>query len=134
MGRYDTLYQAESTPPATPEKQAEPIVQPQKKPQTVRSRRSVVPNDRTDKSRNTLLDELNGETPTDTRKTERFSFEIYSDLKPQIEELQYRFKKRTGKKISSSRIIREAVEAYLPKAMQLVEEKTKGESDEESER
>lgn len=134
MGRYDTLYQAESTPPPTSEKQADPVPQPQKKQQTVRSNRSVRPNDRTEPQRNTLLDELTGETQIDKRHTERFSFEIYSDLKPQIEELQYRFKKRTGKKISSSRIIREAVEAYLPKAMQLLEAKTKGESDDETER
>ncbi len=134
MGRYDTLYQTESTPPVPPEKHAEVVTQPQKKQQTVRSHRSVKPNDRTIPQANTLLDELTGGVPVDRRQTERFSFEIYSDLKPQIEELQYRFKKRTGKKISSSRIIREAVEAYLPKAMQLLEEKTRGESDEESER
>ncbi len=134
MGRYDTLYQAESTPPAPPEKQTAAVSQPQKKQQTARSHRSVAPNDRTALQRDTLLDELSGESPVDKRPTERFSFEIYSDLKPQIEELQYRFKKRTGKKISSSRIIREAVEAYLPKAMLLLEEKTTGERDEESER
>ncbi len=90
-------------------------------PRTERKNRTAVPNDRTVSS--TLLNEISEGAPDDTRPTERYSFEIYTDLKPKIEELQYLFKKRTGKKLSSSRLIREAIEEYLPRAMGLLNER-----------
>jgi len=60
-----------------------------------------------------IITEINQGVHENKRQTERYSFEIYSDQIDKIEELQYKYKKRTGKKIPASRIIREALEAYL---------------------
>jgi hypothetical protein len=49
------------------------------------------------------------------RPTERYSFEIYTDMKEKIEDIQYQYKKKTGRKLSASRIIREALEVYFQK-------------------
>lgn len=82
--------------------------------------RTVKPNDRTEHTNErlnrTVLHELREGVTEKERPTERYSFEIYTDQKQRIEDLQYRFKRRTGKKLSSSRIIREAIEEYLNKA------------------
>jgi len=135
MGRYDALYQAEQTAIPKPEKQVQETVDTIKVPtpaakrgdkSTVRVNRSDEPNDRTIKSAS-LIHEITEGVRDDDRPTERYSFEIYSDLKPKIEELQYLFKKRTGKKLSSSRLIREAIEAYLPKALRLLENQSEDE-------
>ncbi len=131
MGRYDALYQSSPPPPLTvPAKPARPSVSrrnpeavrpnPAPEPPPVRAHRSDEPNARTDAATETLLDEITGGAPAQRRLTERYSFEIYTDQKPRIEEVQYRFKQRTGTKLSASRIIREAIDAYLPKALTLL--------------
>ncbi len=51
------------------------------------------------------------------RETQRYSFEIYVDQKQRIEDLQYLYKKRTGKKLPASRIIREALDRFLTEAL-----------------
>ncbi|MBA3530310.1 MAG: hypothetical protein H0T73_00115 [Ardenticatenales bacterium] len=67
----------------------------------------------------TALRELDEGIPDDiTRKTQRYSFEIYLDQKDGIEEFQMVYRQRTGRKISASRIIREALDAYLSQASQ----------------
>jgi hypothetical protein len=86
--------------------------------------RAVAPNARTATPNASLLDEIAAPDPDDRRPTERYSFEIYTDLKPRIEEVQYRFKQRTGRKLSSSRIIREAIAVYLPEAMRRLTDRT----------
>ncbi len=63
----------------------------------------------------TVFDELEQGRAEPKRATERYSFEMYTDQKGSIEELQYLYKKRTGKKLSASRILREALEAYVQK-------------------
>ncbi len=130
MGRYDSLYQKTIPQPPAPQEPVRVKVSPPPQsstvqPQAVRKNRSVAPNERTVGT--TLLNEIAEGASDDARPTERYSFEIYSDLKPKIEELQYLFKKRTGKKLSSSRLIREAIEEYLPKAMGLLNERKAGE-------
>src|SRR2546429_4144238 len=80
----------------------------------VRKKRTGKANVQSEQTSRTVLDELQEGTAADTkRQTERYSFEIYTDQKGSIEELQYLYKKRTGKKLSSSRIIREALADYL---------------------
>ncbi len=132
MGRYDSLYQKTTPPPPAPQEAARRKVSPSPQssavqPQGVRKNRSVIPNERTVTA--SLLNEISEGAADDTRPTERYSFEIYTDLKPKIEELQYLFKKRTGKKLSSSRLIREAIEEYLPKAMDLLTGRKIGEGE-----
>ncbi len=135
MGRYDALYQS-SPPPATTEPvpparpSAERTDPESEQPNvvaavpTVREHRADEPNARTDAAPASLLDEITGGTPDHRRPTERYSFEIYTDQKPRIEEMQYRFKQRTGTKLLSSRIIREAIEVYLPEALRLLIDRT----------
>lgn len=135
MGRYDALYQS-SPPPATTEPvpparpSAERTAPEPAHPNAVaavppvREHRADEPNGRTDAASASLLDEIIGDNPAQRRLTERYSFEIYTDQKPRIEELQYRFKQRTGRKLSSSRIIREAIDAYLPAAIRLLSDRT----------
>jgi hypothetical protein len=132
MGRYDSLYQTTTPQIPAPQKQDREIMAPPPQPKAVQPRteridRTDEPNERT--AGTTLLNEISEGAPDDTRPTERYSFEIYTDLKPKIEELQYWFKKRTGKKLSSSRLIREAIEAYLPKAMGLLNDRKMGEGE-----
>lgn len=86
----------------------------EKKSDSKKEIRTVAPNERTEQPN--ALAELSEGVQETKRATERYSFEIYSDLIGKMEDLQYRYKKRTGKKLSSSRIIREALEEYLKKA------------------
>lgn len=74
--------------------------------------------DQTKRLHRTVIDDLEQGTEDAKRATERYSFEIYTDQKGSIDELQYLYKKRTGKKLSASRIIREALEDYLDRTVQ----------------
>lgn len=77
---------------------------------TERSHRTVTKQVQT----TSVLEELNrGALEVNKRPTERYSFEIYTDQKQKIRDLQYRYEKKMGKRLSSSRIIREALEMYL---------------------
>lgn len=92
---------------------------------TERIIRTVEPTGRTVEQDHTssLLDEITHGVKRDKRPTERYSFEIYRDQIPQIEEMQYLFKQRTGQKLSASRILREALEAYLQHAFEAMKRK-----------
>lgn len=59
----------------------------------------------------------------DKRKTERYSFEIYTDQKEDIEKLRHLYEKETGLKLPASRLIREVLDSFLPEALALFEEK-----------
>jgi len=75
-------------------------------------------NDRTKRLHRTVIDDLVQGTEDTRRATELYSFEIYTDQKGSIDQPQYLYKKRTGKKLSASRIIREALEEYLDRTLQ----------------
>jgi len=75
-------------------------------------------NDQTERLHRTVIDDLEQGAGDIKRSTERYSFEIYTDQKGSIDELQYLYRKRTGKKLSASRIIREALEEYLDRTLQ----------------
>jgi hypothetical protein len=82
-------------------------------------KRTVKLNAQSERIHRTVFDDLQqGTQEEDKRATERYSFEIYTDQKGSIEEVQYLYKKKTGKKLSASRIIREALEEYLIKALE----------------
>lgn len=51
------------------------------------------------------------------RSTERYSFEIFTDQKESILEIKYRYEKRTGQRLSKSRIIREALDIYFDQVL-----------------
>lgn len=81
-------------------------------------------NARTDVSKKTVLQELRqGVEETTTPRAERYSFEIYPDQKDRIKELQNLYQRKTGRKLSASRILREGLDMYLEKAFQLLNEK-----------
>lgn len=90
-----------------------------------RLNRTVAPNARTvaQEQSPSLLEEMTSVVKPERRATERYSFEIYSDQIPQIEELQFQYKKRTGQKLPASRILREALEAYLKIAFEAMKRK-----------
>ena len=57
----------------------------------------------------------------DKRATERYSFEIYSDQKEDIQQICDLYEKATGKKLSASRLIREVLDTFLPDALKTFE-------------
>jgi len=73
--------------------------------------------DRTVDIQTSVLQEIKEGVKDEKRPTERYSFEIYTDQKQKIEDLQYQYKKKTGKRLSASRILREALEVYLKQAL-----------------
>jgi hypothetical protein len=83
--------------------------------ETERSNRT---GDDTNEERSVLEEMTQGALETEKRPTERYSFEIYIDQKQKIRDLQYQYEKRMRKRLSSSRIIREAIEVYLEKALE----------------
>jgi hypothetical protein len=109
----------EKDKPATKQKPSSVILRNEAHRNTVYS---SGPNERTDEpngqsERLSIISELAGAVKeVEQRRTERYSFEIYVDQIGTIEDLQYRYKKKTGKRLSSSRIIREALDEYLKKA------------------
>ena len=120
MGIYDQLSQLQERPSAavapTPSNQApEPNDRStERKRRTVRAHGSV---DRLIGSSepSSILAELTGETAEPGRATERYSFEIFTDQKSRMYEVQHRYLTRTGHKLAASRIIRDALEEYLDK-------------------
>jgi hypothetical protein len=94
----------------------------------MQERKQQIPNKlntRTDGSKRTVLQELRqGVEETTTPRAERYSFEIYPDQKDRIKELQNLYQRKTGRKLSASRILREGLDMYLEKAFHLLNEKT----------
>jgi hypothetical protein len=78
-------------------------------------------NDSEDRKDRTMMDDLEEGMIVDRRPTERYSFEIFTDQKERIFELQYRYKKRTGQKLSSSRVIRESLDSFLDRALKILD-------------
>ena len=118
MGMYDQLTQLEKEPSKNVKREARTAKPQSKKPTTE-------PNDRTEEpfgatvrsNRSTeppsLLQELTEGTRPPERPTERYSFEIYTDQKARVYEIQHAYLKRTGQKLAASRIIRDALGEYL---------------------
>jgi|GEM_PF-6771781 len=59
------------------------------------------------------MDEVQRDVFVPERATERYAFEIYTDQKKQLNRIRYLYEERTGKKLSASRILREAIEPHL---------------------
>lgn len=120
MGMYDDLSKLDAKPtprpkPSVKAAKSSPLASP-----AVATDRTVTPNDVTERSNrspelSSLLEELTGGLPDDSRPTERYSFEIYTDQKQRIYDVQHNYLTRTGHKLPASRIIRDALEEYLDK-------------------
>lgn len=59
------------------------------------------------------MEEMRDGMQSSVRQTERYAFEIYSDQKKKLNRIRYVYEEKTGKKLSASRILREAIEPYL---------------------
>lgn len=59
------------------------------------------------------MEEMRDGMQSSVRPTERYAFEIYSDQKKKLNRIRYIYEEKTGKKLSASRILREAIEPYL---------------------
>ena len=55
------------------------------------------------------------------RATERYSFEIYSDQKEDIQQICDLYEAATQKKLSASRLIREVLDSFIPDALKAFE-------------
>ena len=97
-----------------------------------RDDQSAKPNDRTVTANGTserptqsetpnLLDDVaQGNTQHEQRARKRYSFEAFVDQIEAIDDVQYRYRKRTGNRLSLSRFIREAIDRYLAEADRLL--------------
>lgn len=74
-------------------------------------------------SQGSVLQELQEGKPV--RRTRRYSFEAYEDQIERVEKLQHEYKQKTGTRLSSSRIVREALDKYL-KELPQEEDRTPG--------
>ncbi len=57
------------------------------------------------------------------RETSRESFEAYTDQMQAIERLQQLYRSKTGKPLVKSRVVREALDMFLPLAFEAYESK-----------
>jgi hypothetical protein len=117
---YDQLSRLDDKSPT-------PVVPPVEQPATPQVTKTTKPKKRTEQPNGTterstgstepssLLSELTEGVAESTRQTERYSFEMYTDYKPRIYEVQHDYLKRTGHRVSASRIIRDAIGEYLNK-------------------
>jgi hypothetical protein len=83
--------------------------------ENVRKRRTGKPRIHSERDIHALL-------AIDKRLTERYSFEIYTDQKEDIQRVCDRYEKSTGKKLSASRLIREVLDYFLPGALEAFED------------
>lgn len=104
--------------PLEKSEQRERTDMPSKK--SVRSKRTEKPNSATERKNRVILAEP--EKP----ETVRDSYEAYVEQLETIEELHYLYKKKTGRPLTKSRIIREALEYFLPQALDAYKDDEKG--------
>lgn len=113
-----------ATTPPTPAKK------PAQHPNTTQNRtversdRTETPNDDVDNTLSTssVLTSIDEPQDEDKRLTERYSFEIYTDQKEVINDAKYLYYKKTGRKVSSSELIRDALDIFLTRLMEKLED------------
>lgn len=92
--------------------------------------RTVERNDRTDPPNelqartvpaSSVLTAIDEPEQVDKRRTERYSFEIYTDQKETIDDAKYLYYKKTGRKVSASELMRDALDLFLARLMEKLE-------------
>lgn len=73
-------------------------------------------------SASAVLTSIDDPQDGDKRLTERYSFEIYTDQKETINDAKYLYYKKTGRKVSSSELIRDALDIFLARLMEKLED------------
>lgn len=81
---------------------------------TVRNTRTV---SRTKKPKLYSERDITALLASDKRRTERYSFEIFSDQKEDIQTICDLYEDRVGEKLSASRLIREVLDSFIPGAL-----------------
>lgn len=116
-----------SSAPATPTTSKPPPAKSTKETQnrTVeRNDRTATPNGSTNTASSTsaVLTSIDDPQPANKRRTERYSFEIYTDQKETIDDAKYLYYKKTGRKVSSSELMRDALDLFLARLMEKLED------------
>jgi len=120
--RRDTSSSAPATP--TPSKPSSPKSTKETQNRTVeRNDRTNEPNGPRDipSSTSAVLTAIDDPQPANKRRTERYSFEIYTDQKETIDDAKYLYYKKTGRKVSSSELMRDALDLFLTRLMEKLE-------------
>ena len=116
-----------SSAPATPTTSKPPPAKSTKETQN----RTVERNDRTAPPNelqartvpaSSVLTAIDEPEQADKRRTERYSFEIYTDQKETIDDAKYLYYKKTGRKVSSSELMRDALDLFLARLMEKLED------------
>lgn len=113
-----------TTTPATSTKKSEQIPNTTQNRTVERSDRTKSPNGDMDNTHSTssVLTSIDDPQDEDKRLTERYSFEIYTDQKEVINDAKYLYYKKTGRKVSSSELIRDALDIFLTRLMKKLED------------
>jgi len=72
-------------------------------------------------SASAVLTAIDHPQPKSRRLTERYSFEIYTDQKNTIDDAKYLYYKKTGRKVSASELMRDALDLFLARLMEKLE-------------
>lgn len=83
----------------------------------IKPRSKTVRNERTKKPRVYSGRDIEALLALDKRPSERYSFEIYSDQKEDIQRVCELYEEKTGQHLSASRLIREVLDSFLPGAL-----------------
>lgn len=110
--------------PSTPAKKPAQLPKTTQNRTVERSNRTEAPNGDADNavSVSSVLTAIDDPQDGDKRLTERYSFEIYTDQKELINDAKYLYYKKTGRKVSSSELIRDALEIFLARLMEKLED------------
>lgn len=115
----DSVFFTEKQESKKPEKKREVIkterVNGRTEQQPERSGEATEPVQVVDETEDDIVKALKEGRREDTERTERYSFEIYPSQKEDIEDFLYQYKKKTGERLSASKLIREAIQQYLDK-------------------
>jgi len=113
-----------TTTPSNPTKKSEQIPNTTQNRTVERSDRTETPNGDMDNTHSTssVLTSIDDPQDEDRRLTERYSFEIYTDQKEVINDAKYLYYKKTGRKVSSSELIRDALDIFLTRLMEKLED------------
>jgi hypothetical protein len=129
--RGNTSTPARATEPKQPTTDRATSKAPATKSTKETQNRTVERNDRTDtptgspdtaSSTSAVLTAIDDPQPTNKRRTERYSFEIYTDQKETIDDAKYLYYKKTGRKVSSSELMRDALDLFLARLMEKLED------------
>lgn len=122
--RRDTSSSAPATPSTSKAAAAAKSTKETQNRTVERNDRTEKPNDSPDTASSTsaVLTAIDDPQPANKRRTERYSFEIYTDQKETIDDAKYLYYKKTGRKVSSSELMRDALDLFLARLMEKLED------------